>query len=80
MNNGDYQITGECINQNDPLWAAAKEGGLTKREYFAGLAMQGLLSGVSAAQGPAEYHGWNPKDFAEEAVTQAGALLKELDK
>jgi len=45
--------------------------GLTKREYFAGLAMQGMLS-----------QGWNSEvqSCAAIAVMLADALLKELDK
>jgi hypothetical protein len=48
--------------------------GLTKREYFAGLAMQGLLASVSYAS--------NYKDGAivSQSVKIADALLEELDK
>ncbi|GGH02878.1 hypothetical protein [Pedobacter zeae] len=42
--------------------------GLTKREYFAALALQGLLS----------YHGGGL--LAERAVEQANALIYELNK
>jgi hypothetical protein len=47
--------------------------GLTKREYFAGLAMQGMFS----------QHGFLLKDtveLAEIAVKCADELLKQLDK
>ena len=44
--------------------------GLSKREYFAGLAMQGLLAGARVTQPP----------LYEIAVKYADALLKELDK
>lgn len=49
--------------------------GLTKREYFAGLAMQGMLSG--------EYREATPdqaKWVSKNAVEQADALLAELEK
>ncbi len=51
---------------------------LSKREWFAGLAMQGFLSaekqhGISNAQGLVY-------DRAEAAVLQADALLAELSK
>ena len=48
--------------------------GLTKREYFAGLAMQGLLASVHYAS--------NYKDGAivSQSVKIADALLEELDK
>jgi hypothetical protein len=45
--------------------------GLTKREHFAGLAMQGLLSSESQA---------SYEDFSIRAVGMADALLKELAK
>ena len=45
--------------------------GLTKREHFAGLALQGLLNeGVYAKY----------SDGAEDAIKYADALLKELEK
>jgi len=62
--------------ENGEKGAFAYEGeraiqkGLTKREYFAGLALQGLLAGVRATQ-PA---------LDEIAVKYADSLLKELDK
>lgn len=43
--------------------------GLTKREYFAGLAMQGMASSDLTYE-----------DIAHDAVKMADALLKELDK
>ncbi len=45
--------------------------GLTKREHFAGLAMQGLLSA---------HKGFSFSDTAKTAVGIADELLKELDK
>lgn len=47
--------------------------GLTKREYFAGLAMQGMLSDPNASN-------FKPPFIAELAVDFSDALLKELDK
>lgn len=49
--------------------------GLTKREYFAGLAMQALISTASEACGR-----WQPEDAAFESVEYANALLAELGK
>jgi hypothetical protein len=48
--------------------------GLTKREYFAGLAMQGLLSN------PAQIDTTNFEWVAQHALGYADALLKELEK
>lgn len=47
--------------------------GLTKREYFAGLAMQGMLADPNASN-------FKPKFIAELAVDFSDALLEELDK
>ena len=44
MNNGDMPAAPTSPNDSDPLWAAARSGGLTKREHFAAMAMQGLIS------------------------------------
>jgi hypothetical protein len=51
--------------------------GLTKREYFAGLAMQGILSGVSGVEALASVH---PTAWIESAVQAADALIAELEK
>lgn len=53
--------------------------GLTKREYFAGLAMQALKDNYVAIYS----HGYRVniwKDVAEDAVAYADALLAELAK
>jgi hypothetical protein len=73
MNNGDMPINATSPNKHQPEWAAARVGGLTKREYFAGLAMQGMLSSSDYATST-----WNT--VAIEAVEVADALLKELEK
>jgi hypothetical protein len=49
------------------------EGGLTKREYFAGLAMQGLCAD------PKTYSD-SEWDIARVSVTIADALLAELER
>lgn len=46
--------------------------GLTKREHFAGLALQGLVS--------ADYESRHIGRYAKAAVNLADALLKELDQ
>lgn len=52
---------------------AKSEGGLTKREYFAGLAMQALSTADNQ-------FAMTERDIAAHAVTQADALLAKLDK
>lgn len=55
------------------LYGPLKSGlGLTKREYFAAMAMQGLSS--------SEYSGCSPEQLAANAVINADALLAELEK
>ena len=63
----------------EKLYQSHTEGGLTKREYFAGLAMQGLLSA-----NPKHTHGNIelpiPIVIATLSVDFADALLKQLEK
>ena len=63
-------LTDEQINNHE---SACGHIGLTKREYFAGLAMQGLSAGDIENM-------YTCDDIAGIAVVQADALLKELDK
>lgn len=54
--------------------------GLTKREYFAGLAMQGLLTRVPYRNdGEVDLGILESKRIASEAVYMADALLLELE-
>lgn len=58
------------------------KGGLTKREFFAVMAMQGFCSGEFCAYGP-EAHAAEmaeAKELAKKAVLCADALLAELEK
>lgn len=48
--------------------------GLSKREYFAALAMQGLLAGVCHKEG------FNYDTVADDARRSADALLDELER
>lgn len=50
--------------------------GLTKREYFAGLAMQGLLT---RSDGNPQLGILESKRIADESVVMADELLKALD-
>jgi hypothetical protein len=61
-----------CIVRNPDNGKTCLAAGLTKREHFAGLAMQGLLSnsGLRLTNG----------EFIGKAVTCADALLAELDR
>jgi hypothetical protein len=76
MNNGDMPAMPlnveiwEC--STDPSKGTVDCYGLTKREHFAGLAMQACRSRLS------NYPSWS--DLVSDAVEIADALLKELEK
>lgn len=53
---------------------------ITKREYFAGLAMQALSARIEIYEKWATHTGRYEKHLAEEAVRCADALLEELSK
>lgn len=63
---------------------AKSEGGLTKREYFAGLAMQAMLSNEAALRRFDKWADENLVDpevlIADAAIQTSDALLAELDK
>jgi hypothetical protein len=59
-------------------------GGLTKREYYAGLAMQGILAQVSGSEESRDKYtvnsGWiHPETVAKASVQCADSLLKVLE-
>lgn len=79
------------INPNDPAnpqhgWSGdpktqrrmASQGGLTKREWFAGMAMQGGLKWLNVEKGETHYYGW--EGFAQRCLLIADALISELNK
>lgn len=53
--------------------------GLTKREYFAGLAMQGLLSSFTAKAAHGNW-GTEIEGTISKAIKYADELLKQLEK
>lgn len=57
-----------------PEWNQEWQNGLTKREYLAAMAMQGLC----ANSVPGSHHGF--KALTSEAVQYADALIDELNK
>ena len=57
----------------EPILTEDIREGLTKREYFAGLAMQGLCTQPSS-----EFS--TPEELAKYAVKAADALIKELER
>ena len=85
MDNGNMPVN-PVKGANDTLLTANDLGyieqckpfiGLSKREHFAAMAMQGLLSNSTI-------HSWSDDQYynqiSKQAVTHADALLKELAK
>lgn len=65
------EATSNAFPMRNPDPSENDEFGLTKREYFAAMAMQGILSG-------AQYIDY--EKFAKVAVESADALIAELNK
>lgn len=80
MNNADKAVHGELKQVGK---TCVKDGGLTKREHFAALAMQGLLS--DKANMEHAYAHMNSGEtmyerIAKQSTAMADALLAELEK
>ena len=74
-NNAFYDEQDEpFINRVKPLM------GLTKREHFAGLAMQGLLANCNGGMTSGGNHVFSPNGISELAVLHADELLKQLEE
>ena len=56
------------------------EYGLTKREYFAGLAMQGLLANCNGGMTSGGSRTFSPNGISELALLHADELLKQLEE
>ena len=79
------QENGNPVGMNGTIRGPGKiTGGLTKREYFAGLAMQGLKLPHWGDYSTGDHERGTPsthaKKTAEFAVLLADALIKELEK
>ena len=55
------------------------EYGLTKREYYAGLAMQGLLANSYGGMTSGGSRTFSPNEISKLAVIHADELLKQLE-
>jgi hypothetical protein len=69
--------TGQEVNASDPAFAvpaAPYSPGLTKREYIATMALQGILANVRG------YDDTTYKGAARDAVLHADTLLEQLAK
>lgn len=74
MTNPNDPAFARPLSQLGPEETAPEQEGLTKREYFAGLAMQGIL-----AQ-PKLMANVSPEEIAKWAVIDADAIIAELSK
>ncbi len=79
MTNGNLPATPPSVSNSDGVFEGSNSSGLgyglTKREYFAGLAMQGMSSHP-------DFFSCDPlfaERIAKDAVKFADALLKELE-
>ena len=76
LERGEYQS-----GQIRPLYENASNSmGLTKREWFAGMALAGEISGFLAGDCDVKEKKSVPETIAEDAVLFADALIAELDK
>lgn len=74
MSNGDeYMYPQSCVMGSAGEYHTEQLGGLTKREYFAAMAMQGLLASCAD-----KVH--SPFSLAPDAVDCADALLARLEE
>jgi hypothetical protein len=54
------------------------DGGMTLREYYAGLAMQGLLANANGAMTEGSSRTFSPDGISDLAIKHADALLEKL--
>jgi len=68
-------------DKDDPINPITGNGaltiGLTKREYFAAIALQGILAGTSGQESLAHVH---PSSWTISAIQAADALIEQLNK
>jgi len=79
MKNGDKGAFARPFSESVSAEYSHKDG-LTKREYLAGLAMQGLLANPSVYKPLEENQYISTERVAILAVLSADELLKELEK
>ncbi len=69
-----FPLSSEAINQQEEDYNPPGQG-LTKREYFAAMAMQGLLTSYEEIKGKKQ---WSDAAFAMRSIQIADELLKQL--
>lgn len=74
-----FPLTGEATDED----LSNRQTGLTKREYFAAKAMQGMVTTLTEIRNDIEIDGiirHKPNDVAEISVVYADALIAALKK
>ena len=72
MTNGQDLIHGQTVYDIDGKAVGQTNNGLTKREYFAAMAMQGIVAGQP-------YKDYAPAMLSARAVAHADALIEALN-
>lgn len=63
-----------CESRNGGFYQEGTDPGLTKREYFAALAMQGMMANATHLQEV------EPEEWLDNAVSIANALIEALNR
>lgn len=66
--------------KDDVAFGNPGDHGLTKREYFAAMAMSGLMAGLDLKINGRGYMGYNDGIVARTSVEMADQLINELNK
>jgi hypothetical protein len=70
-----FPVSGKAVELLDGGYGVPQEGlGLTRREYFAAIALQGLLANTNL------HIGTTSESYAKAAMHHADALIRELKK
>ena len=80
MTNNDDAVFAKSAYMTDGGSFYPGQDGLTKREYFAAMAMSGLMAGCTLSQNSRGYFGYNDNIVASTAVEMADKLIAELNK
>lgn len=68
----------EISSKAESMGLSLELGGLTKREYFAAAAMQGIITNSAGDDG--QFDDWNYEAIAKYSVVAADELIKSLKK
>lgn len=75
---GSAPIYPQPANSSDANWAGAQVGGMTLRQHYAGLAMQGILAANAGNDSPC--YDWTSEEIAKQSVSLADEMVKFLSQ